>query len=183
MREQMSEKSTSGYVYVFEAENRLYKIGKSFDPNQRVARFNSLPVAVTLIHQIESTDAGWLERKLHRQFAAKRVRGEWFALTAEDVAELARMKVCNPPEQRELFPKGIGGEIAKRRETDGLSQTDLARAAGIPFGVLIAVEDGTEADPRISVVAAIARALSVGFDELTGGPAEVAPPKRRGGKK
>ncbi len=155
---QQDGESKSGFVYVFEAENRMYKIGKSFDPAQRVARFNTLPVAVALIHQIESTDAGWLERKLHRQYAQKRARGEWFALTASDVAELARMKICNPQEQQGLFPPGIGAEVAKLRDKEGLSQTDLARAAGIPFGLLIAVEDGTEPDPRISVVAAIARA-------------------------
>jgi DNA-binding XRE family transcriptional regulator len=178
MPQNAHDRPSAGFVYVFEAENHLYKVGKSFDPKQRVARFNTLPVAVTLVHQIESSDAAWLERRLHRRFELKRVRGEWFALTADDVAELARMSVCNLPEQRELFG-GLGARVARLREKEGLSQTDLARRAGLPFAVVIAIEDETEPDPRLSVIAAVARSLGVGFDELTGGPEEVAPHKRR----
>jgi hypothetical protein len=35
------------------------------------------------------------EWALHRQFESKNIRGEWFALTENDVAEIKRMQTSN----------------------------------------------------------------------------------------
>jgi DNA-binding XRE family transcriptional regulator len=157
-----------GYVYLFEADNHLFKLGRSFDPSARVARFNTLPVGVHLVHKIESSDAKWLERVLHRRFSPKRIRGEWFALTDEDVAEIVAIRRRDPPEQRDLFGVVFGARLRQLREGRGLSRAELARKADLPAAKVALLEDGKEQDPRLSIVLALARALAVGLDELAG---------------
>jgi hypothetical protein len=79
---------TPGYVYILRADNGLYKIGRSEDPEGRLAGLGVLPLPVVLLHRIATNDMVWLERCLHRLFSEFRVRGEWFALSASQVAGL-----------------------------------------------------------------------------------------------
>jgi transcriptional regulator with XRE-family HTH domain len=78
---------------------------------------------------------------------------------------------------RELVP--IARHLRELRGAAGLSQQALAVAAGLSLSVVAQIEQGTKADPRISTVVALARALGVNVDRLTaGGPA--APGKKAG---
>jgi hypothetical protein len=77
---------TPGFVYLLRADNGLYKIGRSEDPEGRLAGLGVLPLPVVLLHRIASNDMVWLERRLHRLFSEFRVRGEWFALSESQVA-------------------------------------------------------------------------------------------------
>ena len=72
-------------VYLFRAENALYKIGISSNPVGRLATMTTGPIAIELAwcHQFENAKS--IERALHKRFADKRVRGEWFALEPADV--------------------------------------------------------------------------------------------------
>lgn len=74
-----------GYVYLLRGQNGLYKIGLSKDAERRLKNFEGLPFDVDYICVIESEDMRGLEASLHKRFAAKRVKGEWFDLDAEDV--------------------------------------------------------------------------------------------------
>ena len=55
-------------------------------PNQRLKRLrSSSPAEVSVVMFLATTEPRILESALHRQFSDKRVRGEWFALTDDDL--------------------------------------------------------------------------------------------------
>jgi hypothetical protein len=78
----------AGHVYVLRSPYG-YKIGKTRNLRDRTRLF-----AVKLPFPIEVLMAGWFadysatERQMHRQFAAKRLEGEWFDLNDEDLKAL-----------------------------------------------------------------------------------------------
>jgi hypothetical protein len=77
----------SGYVYLLEAENGLYKIGRSKHPRFRIAELTKAiaPFEIKAIHTAWYPDCHQAERELHVAFSEQRRRGEWFALTPADV--------------------------------------------------------------------------------------------------
>lgn len=78
-----------GYVYVLKAESGLYKIGKAKDYRDRLKTFTvKLPFEVAYELVIATEDNSKLERELHEQYKDKRVRGEWFSLTAHDLTHI-----------------------------------------------------------------------------------------------
>lgn len=77
-----------GYVYIIREMDisGYYKIGRSKSPIRRIADFRLvLPFNIEVVHLIQTNDCANLERVLHMHFASKRVRGEWFALTTDDL--------------------------------------------------------------------------------------------------
>jgi transcriptional regulator with XRE-family HTH domain len=60
----------------------------------------------------------------------------------------------------------VGKRIKERREAAGLTQQQLAVKAGLSVSNLAQIEQGQKADPRISTVVALARALGVTVDDL-----------------
>lgn len=86
-----------GTVYVIQDADvtGYYKIGKTQQPADRIGHFDTmLPFNVRVVHLITSKDCNALETVLHRHFASKRVRGEWFALTDADVQWIKQMAVA-----------------------------------------------------------------------------------------
>lgn len=80
-----SNQSNKGYIYLLEEPiNHWYKIGMSRDTNKRIKGLR-LPFKVTMLHSFPSDDVAQVEQYLHEKFADKRLHGEWFALTPEDV--------------------------------------------------------------------------------------------------
>lgn len=74
------------FVYLMESAG-LYKIGYARHPARRLASINCGSASpVKLLWQTETDQFTHLERLLHEKFAAKRQRGEWFALDAADLA-------------------------------------------------------------------------------------------------
>lgn len=77
-----------GFVYLMKAMN-AYKIGKSVNAEERAISLQiSLPVEIEIVHVLKSGDMSWVERVFHRAFEHKRIRGEWFDLSAEDVKKI-----------------------------------------------------------------------------------------------
>lgn len=88
--------SRKGYVYVLAAihDPTIFKIGRTNNPKDRLRTFSvKLPFDVEYLHTIQTDDMYALESKLHRRFASKRVNGEWFKLSADDLEFLKGMKV------------------------------------------------------------------------------------------
>lgn len=86
-------RSTAGYVYLIQSPTTYWKIGRTSDPNDRIKTFNvKLPFEVNYKHLIKTSDMYTLESNLHIKYASKRVEGEWFALTEDDVIEICNMK-------------------------------------------------------------------------------------------
>lgn len=83
---------SSGAVYLLRSGS-LFKIGFSRKPESRTRTIRSvLPLDGEVLHVIATDDPRGLETYWHGRFAAKRVRGEWFELSADDVAAFRARK-------------------------------------------------------------------------------------------
>ncbi len=75
-----------GFVYLVRS-GKHHKIGYSNDVGRRSYEIAlQLPEKLTLVHVLETDDPPGIESYWHRRFADRRVNGEWFLLTREDVA-------------------------------------------------------------------------------------------------
>ena len=84
--------SRCGWVYVIQADNGLYKIGKTKDWDGRLNHFTvKLPYELVFIMRIETEDRHELESFLHEQYSDKRIRGEWFRLDDDDIEVLRHL--------------------------------------------------------------------------------------------
>ena len=86
------KKQHPGYVYLIRAENGYYKIGRAKNYQERIERLEvKLPFSIEPLHILQCVDMVESERALHIKFQDKRVNGEWFALTPEDVEYIKNM--------------------------------------------------------------------------------------------
>ncbi len=84
--------SRPGYVYLVRA-GEYHKIGKTSKVHQRMRDFGlQLPFPFELLHAIPVADMTDAESLLHKRFAAKRLNGEWFALSTDDVAAICSIE-------------------------------------------------------------------------------------------
>jgi hypothetical protein len=77
---------TYAYVYIMGMGDGLFKVGWTFNVQQRLKEFLTSNPLVKLVHAEHVTDARRREKFLHDRFNSKWVAGEWFRLTDEDVA-------------------------------------------------------------------------------------------------
>jgi hypothetical protein len=76
----------SGYVYLLQSPQGAFKIGKTINPKSRYQTFKtSLPFKVDYICLIKTNRMSELEKELHQKFTDKRINGEWFSLSSNDV--------------------------------------------------------------------------------------------------
>lgn len=86
-REERRKRKAPGFVYLIRSEVGYYKIGRTVNPDDRIRTFSvRLPFRVEYEHLIKCEDQRALEKQLHTKFADKRIDGEWFELTPDDVA-------------------------------------------------------------------------------------------------
>jgi len=80
-----SSSPTGGYVYLVRSKYGV-KIGKSVNVRNRTRLFEvKLPFPITVEHYAWFDDYSFAERELHQKYHAKRLEGEWFALSENDV--------------------------------------------------------------------------------------------------
>jgi len=81
-----------GYVYLLRhGTRREFKIGRTNNPLRREGEIGiELPQRFEPIHVIETDDPAGIETYRHRRFADRRLKNEWFALTADDVRAFRR---------------------------------------------------------------------------------------------
>jgi len=97
-------KPLASYVYLFRDRDNLYKIGHSVDPQQRAKDISqpNFPIDVIctiktdVICTIKTDDASALEHDLHEHFVEKRVKGEWFSLTQDDIDTIISIYPSDP---------------------------------------------------------------------------------------
>lgn len=68
-----------------DARNGLHKIGKSVKPPRREKTLQSEEPAIIMVFYSEITHQGQSESFFHEKFKNKRVRGEWFNLSQDDI--------------------------------------------------------------------------------------------------
>jgi hypothetical protein len=86
-----------GYVYMGLLKlgrEKRYKIGKAVLVGRRTDQISvQLPEDLELVHAIKTDDAYGIEDYWHRRFATRNTKGEWFALSRQDVEAFKRRKV------------------------------------------------------------------------------------------
>jgi len=89
-----------GYVYLLHIGNNIYKIGQTIRPYGRMKDLcnhwdfenmfpefkDKIDYSFDLVHLIECKDYETREKEMHAKFRPKRIRGEYFRLTEEDVS-------------------------------------------------------------------------------------------------
>lgn len=82
-----------GYVYfIRDPATGEVKIGMTRrKPSARLAELTKGPRELELLHSVSTPEPWRLERELHRRYADKRGRGEWFALSAADLRAIRRL--------------------------------------------------------------------------------------------
>ena len=86
------KKLETGFVYLMKS-GRHYKIGRTISVGSRERQLAiKIPVPPTTVHSIETDDPVGVEAYWHKRFADKRGEGEWFDLSAEDIAAFKRWK-------------------------------------------------------------------------------------------
>lgn len=84
--------SNDGFVYLIKS-GRFYKIGKTNSVGRRERELAiQLPEQARTVHSIKTDDPDGIEAYWHRRFDGKRKNGEWFELSAHDVAAFRRRK-------------------------------------------------------------------------------------------
>ncbi len=82
-----------GYVYLFRM-GKYCKIGVTSDLLRRGREIKTLlPEKCEVIHSFRTDDPTGIEAYWHRRFENKRREGEWFELTAKDVAAFKRRRM------------------------------------------------------------------------------------------
>lgn len=86
------EDTRDGFVYLMRSA-KFYKIGKANVTGRRHRQLAiQMPESLILVHEIKTDDPFGIEAYWHNRFADKRRNGEWFELTAADVAAFKRRK-------------------------------------------------------------------------------------------
>lgn len=87
------KQTKSGFVYLIKRDSD-YKIGVSSKPKSRITAIQTGSASpVETICLIKTDDMENLELALHNRFAEKRIRGEWFNLSTEDVEYIKSLAV------------------------------------------------------------------------------------------
>jgi hypothetical protein len=82
-----------GFVYLVKGHPGEYKIGRTNLVDRRLSELGATAsIEQELIHEIKTDDPSGLEVYWHRRFQEKRMRGEWFKLTAADIRAFKRWK-------------------------------------------------------------------------------------------
>ena len=121
-----------GFVY-FIRINGLdpIKIGYTTDP-KGVSRFESLktyaPFGATYFAHIPTLNAPALEFELHERFKDKRLKGEWFHLTQNEIAKIVYQKGGKFGEPTIDFDEFVKNEIEKQIEKQAEDNTDFKDA-------------------------------------------------------
>lgn len=73
-------------VYIIKTSRKLYKIGKTQDLQKRIASYHThLPIVFRVVRQYMANNMDELEESLHVVFQHKRVKGEWFELSNDEL--------------------------------------------------------------------------------------------------
>lgn len=77
---------TGKCVYILKTGKNLYKIGRTHNLPKRLMVYHThLPILFRVVRQYPAQNMAELEESLHIVFQHKRLKGEWFMLTGDDI--------------------------------------------------------------------------------------------------
>ena len=81
-------------VYILQkANSSIFKIGRSYIVNNRLKMINAkLPFKTKIFKLFFTKESKKIEKILHQKYKNKKVRGEWFELTNEDLKWLSKVE-------------------------------------------------------------------------------------------
>lgn len=81
------EKADCVYIVSYAEIPDAYKIGSTSNLNKRINALEcACPFEIVLIYAFRATNAGAIERLLHKKFSKQRIKREWFKLSRDDLA-------------------------------------------------------------------------------------------------
>lgn len=106
-----------GYVYfVQEYMTGSFKIGKTKQIDRRMNVFNvKLPFENQLIFLIKTADHHQTELAFHRYFSDKRLEGEWFSLTRDDLAWIKKGFYTEEIQQTINSPSAVAKQLTANK--------------------------------------------------------------------
>jgi len=83
------------YVYLIQEDfSKTIKIGYTCNPNRRLTEFKiQLPFEIEHIHTMRCAKGRETEKLLHQHYHKKRVNGEWFRLSEQDVDDIKKLNL------------------------------------------------------------------------------------------
>ncbi len=73
-------------VYILKTGKNLYKIGKTQNLQKRITAYHThLPILFRIVRQYPAQNMTELEESMHIIFQHKRIKGEWFELSHDDI--------------------------------------------------------------------------------------------------
>lgn len=93
LRQNYAGNSKEVFTYLL-YDGDYYKIGKSSQPDNRIHNLQTLNIRIIPV----CYGLGVSEEFLHKRYAHRRVAGEWFELTKDEVGEIVAM-ICVPYKQ------------------------------------------------------------------------------------
>lgn len=82
----MEQRTRQNCVYILKTGKNLYKIGKTQDLQKRLASYHThLPILFRVVRQYPAANMNELEEGLHIVFQHRRIKGEWFQLTDQEL--------------------------------------------------------------------------------------------------
>lgn len=80
---------SKGYIYIGVDHSRLFKIGIAKNPDSRARQIQIGNPTFKIFMRFKSVNPRKIESDLHNKFIDKRVTGEWYSLSAEDITYIA----------------------------------------------------------------------------------------------
>lgn len=151
-------------VYIIKTSKRLYKIGKTGDLQARLSAFHThLPVLFRVVRQYMASNMDELEEALHIVFQHKRVKGEWFELTEDDLVicdNIARnYAFSNLQKQKKTYRRieFSGNPLMQVMEANAKYLDDYARIAedikmGLSTSEIVELYEGSVKESTIQTV-------------------------------
>ena len=107
----------AGYVYAIHSHGPFYKIGCSFDVNQRLATLQTgNPLKLRIVGTFKVDDVYSLEEKIHKLLDDRRINGEWFAMDDDSWAIFAR-EVGDFDKFNKAYEKKTGKSYSETEES------------------------------------------------------------------
>lgn len=149
-------------VYVIGTLEGCHKIGVTRNLTDRIRNMVALPVELREVISFPTHDFLGLERYLHTAFNHKRVRGEWFRLSAEDLALISQIQIQGgfavyPPELAKLH-QSAGRVSLRQKHAWGRSDSNASKMVRVPRWLAAGCRDmGNLQSPRESIAQVLER--------------------------